>query len=94
MLISGLNNQPEEILKKTGLYDTIGEEHFFKHTGDAIQYALNQLRPKQNVLAVNILPLVNVRLLLFKRVGTVDRKKYILQLVNNGTFQIDKRPSL
>ena len=40
VLISGLNNQPEEILKKTGLYEKIGEEHFFKHTGQAIQYAL------------------------------------------------------
>ena len=43
VLISGLNNQPEEILKKTGLYEKIGEEHFFKHTGQAIQYALQQL---------------------------------------------------
>ena len=43
ILISGLNDQPEEMLKKTGLYDLIGEEHFFKHTGDAIHYALNHL---------------------------------------------------
>jgi SulP family sulfate permease len=43
VLISGLNNQPEEILKKTGLYKKIGEEHFFRHTGQAIQYALQQL---------------------------------------------------
>jgi len=43
VLISGLGNQPEEVLRKTGLYDTIGEEHFFKHTGDAIQYSLNHL---------------------------------------------------
>ena len=43
VLISGLNSQPEEILKKTGLYNLIGEEHFFKHTGDAIQYALTHL---------------------------------------------------
>ena len=28
-------SQPKEILKKTGLYDIIGEEHFFEHTGDA-----------------------------------------------------------
>ena len=43
VLISGLGNQPEEVLRKTGLYDTIGEEHFFKHTGEAIQYSLNHL---------------------------------------------------
>ena len=43
VLISGLGSQPEEVLRKTGLYDTIGEEHFFKHTGDAIQYSLNHL---------------------------------------------------
>ncbi|WP_338450735.1 sulfate permease [Niallia oryzisoli] len=43
LLISGLNEQPEDMLKKTGLYDLIGEEHFFKHTGDAIQYALTQI---------------------------------------------------
>lgn len=43
VLVSGLNSQPEEMLNKTGLYDFIGEEHFFKHTGEAIQYALHQL---------------------------------------------------
>jgi sulfate permease, SulP family len=43
VIVSGLGSQPEEILRKTGLYDLIGEEHFFKHTGDAIQYALNHL---------------------------------------------------
>jgi len=30
-------------LKKTGLYDLIGAEHFFEHTGDALQYALEQI---------------------------------------------------
>ena len=43
VLISGLGSQPEAVLRKTGLYDTIGEEHFFKHTGEAIQYSLNHL---------------------------------------------------
>jgi SulP family sulfate permease len=43
VMVTGLNSQPEEMLKKTGLYDLIGEEHFFKHTGVAIQYALNRL---------------------------------------------------
>ena len=45
VLISGLNSQPEAVLRKTGLYDTIGEAHFFKHTGEAIQYSLNHLDP-------------------------------------------------
>ncbi|MGZ4160723.1 MAG: SulP family inorganic anion transporter [Neobacillus sp.] len=43
VIISGLNIQPENVLKKTGLYQIIGDEHFFEHTGEAIQYALTQL---------------------------------------------------
>ncbi|MEO2075347.1 MAG: sulfate permease [Bacillus sp. (in: firmicutes)] len=43
VMISGLNDQPENVLKKTGLYQTIGEDHFFEHTGEAIQYALEQI---------------------------------------------------
>ncbi|WP_223587886.1 SulP family inorganic anion transporter [Neobacillus bataviensis] len=43
VLISGLNAQPESVLKRTGLYQTIGGEHFFEHTGEAIQYALEQI---------------------------------------------------
>ncbi|MED4205222.1 SulP family inorganic anion transporter [Neobacillus mesonae] len=43
VIISGLNPQPEAVLKKTGLYETIGEEHFFTHTGEAIQFALEQI---------------------------------------------------
>jgi SulP family sulfate permease len=43
ILISGLNPQPENVLKKTGLYEIIGEEHFFEHTGDAIQYAIHHI---------------------------------------------------
>ena len=38
-----------EILKKTGLYDKIGEDHLFKHTGEAIQYALDYIE-KPNCL--------------------------------------------
>ena len=38
-----MNEQPKELLKKTGLYDIIGEENFFEHTGQAIQLALKQL---------------------------------------------------
>lgn len=43
VMISGLNEQPENVLKRTGLYQTIGEDHFFEHTGEAIQYALEQI---------------------------------------------------
>ncbi|QIZ07871.1 sulfate permease [Priestia megaterium] len=43
VMISGLNPQPENVLKKTGLYQIIGEEHFFEHTGEAIQYALEHI---------------------------------------------------
>nr|WP_295971046.1 SulP family inorganic anion transporter [uncultured Bacillus sp.] len=43
ILISGLNSQPKEILKRTGLYDIIGEENFFEHTGEAMKYALENI---------------------------------------------------
>jgi sulfate permease, SulP family len=43
VLISGLSLQPESVLKKTGLYEEIGNEHFFKHTDEAIQFSLRQL---------------------------------------------------
>jgi len=43
VMVSGLNEQPENVLKKTGLYELIGHEHFFEHTGDAIQYGLTQI---------------------------------------------------
>ncbi len=43
ILISGLKEEPKAFLKRTGLYNLIGEEHFFDHTGEAIDYALLQL---------------------------------------------------
>ncbi|MCH6264086.1 SulP family inorganic anion transporter [Neobacillus citreus] len=43
VLISGINPQPESVLKKTGLYEVVGEQHFFAHTGEAIQYALKEI---------------------------------------------------
>lgn len=43
VLISGIQTQPKELLQKMGLYDTIGEEHFFDHTGEAIHYALHEI---------------------------------------------------
>jgi SulP family sulfate permease len=47
ILISGIQSQPENVLKKTGLYDEIGQEHFFKRTGDAITFALARLEPNR-----------------------------------------------
>lgn len=43
VLISGIKPQPKSVLHKTGLYEVIGEENFFAHTGDAIDYALTQI---------------------------------------------------
>lgn len=43
VLISGIQSQPADVLDKTGLYGFIGANHFFEHTGDAINYALLQL---------------------------------------------------
>lgn len=43
VIISGINEQPKNVMVSTGLYDVIGQEHFFEHTGDAIQFALAQL---------------------------------------------------
>ncbi len=43
VLISGLNEQPEKKMKKTGLYEQIGQDHFFPHTNHAIAYALEHI---------------------------------------------------
>ncbi|MFJ8263568.1 SulP family inorganic anion transporter [Rummeliibacillus sp. NPDC094406] len=43
ILVTGLKAEPKMFFKKTGLYNLIGEEHFFDHTGEAIDYALLQL---------------------------------------------------
>ncbi|WP_260631590.1 SulP family inorganic anion transporter [Neobacillus niacini] len=43
VIISGINEQPKNVLISTGLYDVIGQEHFFEHTGEAIQFALSEL---------------------------------------------------
>lgn len=43
VLISGIQAQPKKVLTKTGLANVIGREHFFEHTGEAIDYALTQL---------------------------------------------------
>lgn len=43
VLISGIRPQPRIVLYKTGLLKRIGSEHFFDHTGEAIDYALTRL---------------------------------------------------
>ncbi|MBT2291762.1 sulfate permease [Paenibacillus albidus] len=40
LFISGIQPQPLELLRKTGLYNTIGPEQFYEHTGTAINEAL------------------------------------------------------
>lgn len=41
LLISGIQPQPLSLLKKTGLYEAIGKEQFYEHTGKAIDNALH-----------------------------------------------------
>jgi SulP family sulfate permease len=43
VILSGIQPQPLEVLKKTGLYELIAEENLFEHTGEAINYALTRL---------------------------------------------------
>lgn len=43
VIITGINEQPKKVLKKMGLYEFIGEKHFFDNTGPAIDYALTKL---------------------------------------------------
>ncbi len=49
LLISGIQPQPMEVLKKSRLADEIGEKHFFAHTGDALSYALTRLEANECV---------------------------------------------
>ncbi|PWW00912.1 SulP family sulfate permease [Paenibacillus cellulosilyticus] len=43
VLISGIQPQSLEVFKRTALHSVIGEQHFFEHTGDAIDYAIARL---------------------------------------------------
>lgn len=43
VLVSGIQPQPLKLLTKTGLAGQIGKEHFFEHTGEALDYALTRL---------------------------------------------------
>ena len=43
LLLSEIQPQPLDMLKKTGLYELIGAERLFEHTGEAINYGLDLL---------------------------------------------------
>lgn len=43
VLVAGIQKQPLEVLRTTGLYGKVGEDSFFEHTGDAIDYALRHI---------------------------------------------------
>lgn len=43
LLVSGIGERAKKTLLKSGLYDEIGEEFFFDHTGEAISYALEKI---------------------------------------------------
>lgn len=47
LLISSIQPQALELLKRTGLYDTIGEAQFYSYTGEAITSALNSINRSQ-----------------------------------------------
>ncbi|AZV41240.1 SulP family inorganic anion transporter [Peribacillus asahii] len=47
VLVSGATSTLKETLQKNKLLEEIGEEYFFKHTGEAINYALTQLNTNQ-----------------------------------------------
>ncbi len=43
VLVSGIREQPREVLERSGLAEAIGRDRFFPHTGEAIGYALGCL---------------------------------------------------
>ncbi|WP_138494242.1 SulP family inorganic anion transporter [Paenibacillus pinistramenti] len=47
VLAAGLNRQPKEMLLRTGGYQQIGESRCFKHTGEALDYALAHVNRPQ-----------------------------------------------
>ncbi len=47
ILVTGIKNQPREMLEKTGLYHQIGAENFYLHTSDAIDVALEMIETEQ-----------------------------------------------
>jgi len=49
IFVSGIQQQPKEMLKKSRLYDKIGEENFFDRTGDALKAAFLHINRTQCV---------------------------------------------
>ncbi|REE67981.1 SulP family sulfate permease [Paenibacillus taihuensis] len=47
VLVTGLQRQPHRMLVRSGLYDHIGKPYFFRHTGEAITYAIDLLDRKK-----------------------------------------------
>lgn len=43
VLVAGIQKQPLEVLHLTGLYERLGNQAFFEHTGDAIDDALTRI---------------------------------------------------
>ncbi|UQZ82295.1 C4-dicarboxylic acid transporter DauA [Paenibacillus konkukensis] len=43
VLLTGVQPQPRAYLRRTGLEAVVGADHFFEHTGEAIDYALGKL---------------------------------------------------
>lgn len=41
VIVTGIRPQPRQLLNKTGCLGIIGEQHFFDHTGQALNYALS-----------------------------------------------------
>jgi len=47
IVISGVKPQPKSVLKKMGVYELIGEDHFFEHSGEALNFALHHLNKQK-----------------------------------------------
>ena len=43
LVFSHVNHQPLDAMKKSGLYDEVGESHFRLHIDDAIEFASKKL---------------------------------------------------
>lgn len=47
IIVTGIRPQPRRLLMKTGGLQVIGEQHFFEHTGEALNYALSALNAEK-----------------------------------------------
>lgn len=43
VMVSGVNPQPKKIMQATGLYDLIGDKHFFSHTSYAVAHTIKHI---------------------------------------------------